>query len=95
MQPSYKLIITDKKYDRYKKRWPLLFSVSNAIVFIILALQSLSISNQLIFTSSIILIGYSIYNWSYKKRKKILYILVYLLMAVIWVSDTPYWYFQS
>jgi hypothetical protein len=94
MQPSYKLIITDKKYERYKKMASFIFGV-NAIVFIILALQSLSISNQLILcTSSIILIGYSIYNWAYKKKKENSYILVYLLMAVIWVSDTPYWYFS-
>jgi hypothetical protein len=94
MQQFYKLTIKDKKYKGYKKLASFLFLI-NAIVFITLALGSSSISNKLIlFTSSFILIAYSVYNWSYKKKKERSYIIVYILIAAIWISDTPFWYFS-
>ncbi len=94
MQQTYKFIIKDKKYESYKKFASFLFLI-NAIAFIIFALTSISISNQVIlFTSSFILIAYSVYNWSYKKKKEKSYITAYLLIAVIWVSDTSFWYFS-
>ena len=94
MRQSYKLIVKDKKYEGYKKLASFLFLI-NAIVFIALALGSTSISNKLIlFTSSFILIAYSVYNWSYKKKKERSYIIVYILIAAIWISDTSFWYFS-
>lgn len=94
MQQFYKLIIKDKKYEDYKKLASFLFLI-NAIIFIALALRSTSISNKLIlFTSSFILIAYSVYNWSYKKKKERSYIIVYVLIAAIWISDTSFWYFS-
>ena len=94
MQPFYKLIIKDKKYQDYKILASFLFLI-NAIIFIILAIRSTSISNKLIlFTASFMLIVYSVYNWSYKKKKERSYIIVYLLIAAVWVSDTRFWYFS-
>ena len=94
MQQFYKLIIKDKKYEGNKKIASFFFLV-NAITFIFLALGSVSTSNKLIlFASSFILVAYSVYNWAYKKKKEISYIIVYLLIAIIWVSDTAFWYFS-
>ena len=94
MQQFYKLIIKDKKYKSYKKFASLLFLI-NAAFFILLAFQSVSVSTRLIlFTAAIILLVYSGYNWSYKKKKEKSYIAVYLLIAVTWISDTPFWYFS-
>ncbi|MEO7924496.1 MAG: hypothetical protein ABIR30_12520 [Chitinophagaceae bacterium] len=94
MQQSYTLIIKDEKYKSYKKLASFLFLI-NAIVFIILAIRSVSVSNQLIlFTAAFILIAYSVYNWSYKKKKERSYFIVYLLIATIWISDSPFWYFS-
>lgn len=94
MQQFYKLIIKDKKYDGNKKIASFFFLI-NAITFIFLAFGSVSVSNKLIlFTSSFILIAYSGYNWAYKKKKELPYIVVYLLMIAIWVGETPHWYFS-
>jgi len=94
MPQFYKLTIKDKKYEGYKKLASFFFLI-NAIVFIALALRAISISSKLIlFTSSFILLAYSVYNWSYKKKKERSYIIVYLLIAAIWISDTPFWYFS-
>ena len=94
MQQSYRLVIKDKKYGSYKKLASFLFSIS-ATFFIALALRSGSISNRLIFfTAAIILLAYSVYNWFYKRKKERSYIIIYLLTAVIWISNTPFWYFS-
>ena len=94
MQNTYKLFIKDKKYASYKKLPSFLFLI-NAINFIAFAIQSTSISNKLIlFTSAFIVLAYSLYNWTYKKKKEKSYIVVYLLMATIWITDTPFWYFS-
>lgn len=94
MQSSYTFIIKDKKYKSYKKLASFLFLI-NAILFIILALRSVSISGKLIlFTSSCILIAYAFYNWQYKKKKERSYMIMYLLTAIVWISDTPFWYFS-
>jgi hypothetical protein len=94
MKQSYKFIIKDNKYESYKKYASFLFLI-NAIVFIIFAIRSVSISSQIIlFASSFIIIIYSVYNWLYKQKKEKSYIATYLLIAIIWVSDTSFWYFS-
>lgn len=92
MERPYHFIIKDKKYGSFKKLASFIFLI-NATVFIIIAIRSGSVSNQIIlFAAAFILIAYSIYNWSYKKKREGSYIIAYLLVAIIWITDTPFWF---
>lgn len=93
MQPFYKLIFVNHKFKGYRKLAAFLFLI-NGIAFFMLAFRSVSISNKIIlFTCSFLLLIYSIYTWAYKTKKERSYIIFYLLMAVVWMTETPFWYF--
>lgn len=90
----YKFNIRDKKFAGYKKIASLLFII-NAIAFTALGFTGISISKKLIlFTAAAILFVYALYHWKYKKKKDKSYITIYLLVAVIWIAETPYYYFS-
>jgi hypothetical protein len=93
MQTAYQFIIKDRRYEGYKKLASFLFLI-NAVVFIFLAINKTSVSGRLLlFTAAFLLTGYSLYNWFYKEKKDRSYVFLYLLIAVIWITDTPFWYF--
>jgi hypothetical protein len=93
MRSSYTLVIVDGNYDGYKKLASFLF-VINAVIFFIMALGTNSVSAKLILFMSASLIGvYAFYNWKYKKRKENSFILIYILISAVWITDTSYWYF--
>jgi hypothetical protein len=92
MNRHFTFTIRDKKFDGYKKLASFLFII-NAILFIAWAQASQGNARRLIFfATSGILIFYAVYNWLYKPRKERSYIIIYLLIAVIWITETPYWY---
>ncbi len=93
MSYTYKFIIKDKKFEGYRKIAALLFLI-NAVTFIVLALRATIFSAKLIlFTSAFLLLGYAVYNWKYKQKKEKSYIFFYLLIAIAWMVNTPFWYF--
>ena len=94
MLKYYKFIIKDEKFIGYKKIASLLFII-NGIAFTALGIASNSISNKLIlFTGAFILLSYALYHWKYKKKKEKSYITIYLLIAIIWIAETPFYYFS-
>jgi hypothetical protein len=95
MQTAYQFIIKDRRYKGYKKLASFLLLI-NAVVFIFLAINKTSVSGRLLlFTAAFLLAGYSLYNWFYKKKKDHSFIFLYLLIAVIWITDTAFWYFGA
>jgi hypothetical protein len=94
MKHYFKFTIRDRKFEGYKKIASLLF-VINAVLFTLWGLGTPSISARIILiTAAFILFVYAFYNWAYKKRKERSYLFVYLLMAGIWITETPYWHFS-
>ena len=94
MLKYYKFIIKDKKFTGYKKIASLLFII-NGILFTAFAFTGTSMNNKLtLFTAGFILFSYALYHWNYKKKKEKSYITIYLLIAIIWAVETPYYYFS-
>jgi len=94
MTQSFTFIIKDNNYESYKKLASFLFLI-NALFFLALAINTTSVSSRVIlFTTTFILLAYAIYNWKYKKKNDKSYIIVYFLVATIWISDTSMWYFS-
>lgn len=92
MSAPYHFIIRDRKYVGYKRIASFLFII-NAVFFGTLSFSAVSVSRQLILgTASFILLAYAIYHWRYKKKKERSYIIIYLLIAVIWITETAYPY---
>lgn len=94
MNDSYTFIIKEYNYQRYKKIAAFVFGI-HAFIFAFMAVTSRSVPEKLILcTCTAILIIYTIYTWLYKKKKEKSYMLIYLLLAAVWIFNTTFWYFS-
>jgi hypothetical protein len=90
---SFKFIIKDSRYNNYKKIASSLFLL-NAFLFISVALRIASLFSKIVLLSAaLIIIVYAIYLWKYKKQKEKSFVFVYIFTAIIWITQTPSWYF--
>jgi hypothetical protein len=94
MKQSYQFFIRENNYQRYRKIASFVFFI-NALIFVFIGLGTKAISGKLIlFTTAAILFIYTLYSWSYKRKKEKSYIVIYFLIAAVWVMDTSFWYFS-
>jgi hypothetical protein len=94
MNERFTFIIQEKYYQRYKKIAAFVFGI-HAFIFAFMASASGSVPEKLIlFICAALLIIYTSYTWLYKKKKEKSYMLMYLLMAAVWILNTPFWYFS-
>jgi len=90
---SFTFIIKDNRYINYKKIASSLFLL-NAFLFISIALKVASVLSKIVLLSAaLIIIVYAVYLWKYKKQKEKSFVFIYIFTAVIWITQTPSWYF--
>jgi hypothetical protein len=92
MTRYFSFTIKDKKFKGYKKIASLLFGI-NAVLFVAWGLEAGASKRIILFTAAVILLGYAVYHWKYKPKKEKSYLIIYLLIAGIWFTETTYWYF--
>ncbi len=90
----YQFKISDQKVAGYKRVASLLFII-NSIAFFALGYAYAPIDKKIILIAAAILsFFYGLYHWKFNIKKNRSYIAAYFLVAVVWLIETPYYYFS-